>query len=66
MESHTPRGSISPAPEPPVIIITPANVAAIDSHTGQEGTTFRKTIMIATIAGNRNTSVVARPEAMYL
>ena len=66
IENHTPVGLIASDPVPPVIIITPANVAMIDNHTGHEGTTFRKTMMIATITGNRKTSVVARPDPMYL
>ena len=66
IENQTPTGSIASEPVPPVIIITPTNVAPIDSHTGHEGTTFRKTMMMATITGKRNTSVVARPDAMYL
>jgi hypothetical protein len=48
------------------MITTPANVAAIASHTGIDGTTFRNTMIIATNTGKRKLSVVARPEAMYL
>ena len=66
MENHTPTGLIASDPVPPVMIITPANVDPIDNHTGHDGTTFKKTMMIATITGKRNTSVVARPDAMYL
>jgi tRNA A58 N-methylase Trm61 len=46
------------------MIITPTKVATIESHTGHEGTTLRNTMMIATKTGKRNTSVVARPEAI--
>lgn len=49
---------------PCVISRTPPNVAAIASQTGQEGTTRRNTIMIATRTGYRNISVVARPDAI--
>ena len=45
---------------------TPANVTAIESHTGQDGTTLRNTMMMATRTGKRKTSVVASPEAIYL
>ena len=66
IEYHTPKGLIDSEPAPPVMMTTPPNVAAIESHTGHDGTTFRKTMMIATSTGNRNTSVVTNPEAMYL
>ena len=49
-----------------VMMTTPANVRNMDNHTGHEGITFRKTMMMATRTGSRNTSAVARPDAIYL
>ena len=47
----TPMGFSESPPLPCVIMITPPNVAAMESHTGQEGTTRRKTMIIATSTG---------------
>ena len=46
--------------------MTPPNVAAMASQTGQDGTVFRKTIIIATSTGYRKIKVVASPDAIYL
>ena len=64
MESITPMGFVASLPSPCVMMITPMNVATIDAHTGHDGTTPRNAMMRATNTGNRNTNVVARPEAM--
>ncbi len=45
---------------------TPTNVAKMATQTGQDGTTLRKTMMMATRTGERKTSVVAKPEGMNL
>lgn len=47
-----------------VIISTPTNVTAIESHTCHDGITRRKTIISATKTGDRKTKVVANPEAI--
>ena len=49
---------------PFVIIITPTNVAIMAIHTGNDGTTRRNTIIMATNTGYRNMSVVASPDAI--
>lgn len=47
-DSITPSGFISSPLLPCVMITTPPKVAAMASHTGHEGTTPRKTMMMAT------------------
>ena len=65
IESNTPTGLMVCVPSLCVITSTPPKVAAMASQTGQEGTTFRNTMMIATRTGYKKTRVVASPDAMY-
>lgn len=51
MESSTPMGLMVCEPSLCVMMSTPPKVAAMASHTGHEGTTFRNTMIMATRTG---------------
>ena len=65
-ESITPIRFIVSLESLRLINVTPINVAMIASHTCQDGTTLRNTIVSATNTGKRKHNVVASPDGMYL